>query len=83
MLIGAAFKAPTNDHLRQLEFIVVRGREHIAKVITPLAKNMEAFKKLVTEVDESNALDKMAMFADALPKQKEIHVEERIHTNMW
>ena len=37
-VIGAAFKAPTNDHLRQLEFIVVRGRENIAKVIAPLAK---------------------------------------------
>ena len=45
-VIGAAFKAPTNDHLRQLEFIVVRGREHIAEVIEPLAKNKEAFKKL-------------------------------------
>lgn len=43
-VISAAFKAPTNDHLRQLEFIVVRGRENIAKVIDPLAKNMEAFK---------------------------------------
>lgn len=46
-IISAAFKAPTNDHLRQLEFVVVRGRENIANVIAPLAKNMEAFKKLV------------------------------------
>ena len=52
-VIGAAFKAPTNDHLRQFEFIVVRGRENIAKVIAPLAKNMAAFKELVAEVDES------------------------------
>ena len=69
-VIGAAFKAPTNDHLRQLEFIVVRGRENIAKVIEPLAKNMEAFKNLVHEVDESGDKDKMDMFADALPKQQ-------------
>ena len=69
-VIGAAFKAPTNDHLRQLEFIVVRGRENIAKVIDPLAKNMEAFKHLVHEVDESGDKDKMYMFADALPKQQ-------------
>ena len=69
-VIGAAFKAPTNDHLRQLEFVVVRGRENIAKVIAPLAKNMEAFKQLVAEVDESDDKDKMAMFADALPKQQ-------------
>ena len=52
-VIGAAFKAPTNDHLRQLEFIVVRGRENIARVIDPLAKNMEAFKNLVHDKSSS------------------------------
>ena len=51
-IISAAFKAPTNDHLRQFEFVVVRGRENIAKVIAPLAKNMAAFKELVHEVDD-------------------------------
>lgn len=66
-IIGAAFNAPTNDHLRQLEFVVVRGREKIARVIAPLAKNMAAFKELVAEVDESGNKDKMAMFADDLP----------------
>ena len=71
-IIGAAFKAPTNDHLRQLELIVVRDRENIAKVITPLVKNMEAFKELVFEVDDTDDEDKMAMFADALPKQQKM-----------
>lgn len=60
-VISAAFKAPTNDHLRQLEFVVVRGRENIAKVIDPLAKNMAAFKNLVHEVDESGDKDKMVV----------------------
>ena len=82
-IISAAFKAPANDHLRQFEFVVVRGQENIAKVIAPLAKNMAAFKKLVAEVDESGDKDKMAMFADALPKQKNIDTEERIHLNAW
>ena len=27
-ILSAAFKAPTNDHLRQFEFIVVREGEH-------------------------------------------------------
>lgn len=74
-VIEAAFKAPTNDHLRQLEFVVVRGRENIAKVIAPLAKNMEAFKDLVFEVDDSGDEDKAAMFADALPKQQKMLME--------
>lgn len=71
-IIGAAFKAPTNDHLRQLEFVIVRGQKNIAKVIAPLAKNMAAFESLVSEVDESGDADKMAMFADALPKQQKM-----------
>ena len=54
---------------------MVRGRENIAKVIAPLAKNMEKFKKLVSEVDESGDKDKMAMFADALPKQQKMLME--------
>lgn len=74
-IIGAAFKAPTNDHLRQFEFIVVRGRADIAHVVEPLAKNMAAFKELVAEVDESGDKDKMAMFADALPKQQKMLME--------
>lgn len=74
-VIGAAFKAPTNDHLRQLEFVVVRGRENIAKIIAPLAKNMAAFKELVAEVDESDDEDKMAMFTDALPKQQRMLIQ--------
>ena len=69
-VIGAAFKAPTNDHLRQLEFVVIRGKENIARVIEPLAANMATFKKLVHEVDESGDTDKMDMFKDALPKQQ-------------
>lgn len=71
-IIGAAFKAPTNDHLRQLEFVVIRGQKRIAEVIAPLTKNMAAFKSLVSEVDESGDADKMAMFADALPKQQKM-----------
>ena len=74
-VIGAAFKAPTNDHLRQLEFVVVRGRENIAKVIAPLVKNMEAFKELVFEADDTGDKEKMEMFADALPKQQKMLME--------
>ena len=46
-IIKAAFKAPTNDHLRQLEFVVVRGRENIAKVIAPLAGTWRSSKRLL------------------------------------
>ena len=38
-VLSAAFKSPTNDHLRQFEFIVVRGQENIARLISPVAEN--------------------------------------------
>ena len=41
----AAFKAPTNDHLRQFEFIVVRGQENIARLISPVAENKSEAKR--------------------------------------
>lgn len=74
-VIGSAFKAPTNDHLRQLEFVVVRGRENIAATVAPLAGNMAAFSKLVFEADDTGDREKMAMFADALPKQQKMLME--------
>lgn len=53
----------------------MRGQKAIAQVIAPIAKNMEAFKDLVQEVDDTGDLDKMAMFADALPKQQKMLME--------
>ena len=38
-VLSVAFKAPTNDHMRQFEFIVVRGQENIARLISPVAEN--------------------------------------------
>ena len=37
-ILSAAFKAPTNDHLRQFEFIVVRGHENISRIVSPVAE---------------------------------------------
>ena len=44
-VLSAAFKAPTNDHLRQFEFIVVRGQENIARLISPVAENTKKFSR--------------------------------------
>lgn len=45
-VLSAAFKAPTNDHLRQFEFIVVRGQENITRLIAPVAENTKTSNKL-------------------------------------
>lgn len=70
-ILAAAFKAPTNDHLRQFEFVVVRGRENITRLVSPVTKNTETIQqtglKAAAEVMDK---DEHAMFVDALPKQQ-------------
>ena len=70
-ILSAAFKAPTNDHLRQFEFIVVRGQENIARLISPVAENTKTIQQTQLKAAE-NVMDKdgYAMFVDALPKQQ-------------
>lgn len=70
-VLSTAFKAPTNDHLRQFEFIVVRGKENIARLISPVAENTKNIQQTGLEA-AANAMDKdeHAMFVDALPKQQ-------------
>lgn len=75
-IVSAAFKAPTNDHLRQLEFVVVRGRENIARIVSPVAENARNIQQSGLEatagvMDE----DEYAMFVDALPKQQRMLIE--------
>lgn len=70
-VISAAFKAPTNDHLRQFEFVVVRGQENIAKVVSPVTKNTLAIQQTgLTAAAPVMDKDEYAMFVDALPKQQ-------------
>ena len=62
-VLSAAFKAPTNDHLRQFEFIVVRGQENIARLISPVAENTKNIQQ--TGLDAAADLmdkDEHAMF---------------------
>ena len=65
-VLSAAFKAPTNDHLRQFEFIVVRGQENIARLVSPIAENTENIQQNRLEA-AADVMDKdeHAMFVDA------------------
>ena len=68
-ILDAALKAPSNDHLHQLEFVVVRGRENILRLISPVAENTQKFQQTVINAAASMDGDEKAMFMDALPKQ--------------
>ena len=75
-ILAAAFKAPTNDHLRQFEFVVVRGRERIARLVSPVAENTCRIQQTGLEAAaETMDKDKHAMFVDALPKQQRARAE--------
>lgn len=75
-VLATAFKAPTNDHLRQFEFVVMRGRENIARMVAPLADNIKGFtQKNVDTLSDVMDKDEYAMFKDAMPKQQKMLVE--------
>lgn len=75
-ILGAAFKAPSNDHLHQLEFVVVRGHEKIMEVISPVSANTQKFQQtMIDEVKNVMDADECEMFVDALPKQQKMLVE--------
>lgn len=75
-VLSAAFKSPTNDHLRQFEFIVVKGQENIARLISPVAENTKTIQQTQLKAAE-NVMDKdgYAMFVDALPKQQRMLIQ--------
>ena len=74
-ILSAAFKAPTNDHLQQFEFIVVRGRENIARLVAPVTENTRNIQQAGLEAAEAMDEDERAMFVDALPKQRRMLIE--------
>ena len=75
-ILGAAFKAPSNDHLHQLEFVLVRGRENIMRLIAPVAENTQKIQHAGLEAGRA-VMDAVEceMFVDALPKQQKMLVE--------
>ncbi|MBD3590180.1 nitroreductase family protein [Bacteroides sp. GM023] len=75
-VLGAAFKAPTNDHLRQFELVVVRGQENIARLISPVLKNTKEIQETGLNAGASTMdKDEYAMFSDALPKQQRMLIQ--------
>ena len=74
-VLNAALKAPTNDHLRQLEFIVIRDRENIAKLVSPVAVNTQKIQQSALNSAVGMDKDEHAMFVDALPKQQRMLIE--------
>ena len=45
-ILQAGLSAPSNDHLRQWEFVVIRGKENIARVLGKVTEQGKIFHLL-------------------------------------
>ena len=68
-IIEAGLKAPTNNHLRQWEFVIVQGREERAKVLR--VKNMTGKDECEAMLDGFGMTDEVQrdMYRKAMPRQ--------------
>ena len=76
-ILSAGLMAPTNDHLRNWEFVVVTEKELIEKIIIPI-KNLFPDKKEVDFAIKSWKVDaplQKEMYEDALPKQYKMLIQ--------
>ena len=66
-IIGAGLKAPTNNHLRQWEFVIVNDKEERAKLLK--VKNMTSRDECEKMLDGFGMTDKVQrnMYHEAMP----------------
>lgn len=72
-LLEAGMRAPSNDHLRNWEFVVMKGHENIERILKDIKNNaelqMETVKKLTLKESQKN------MYYDSVPKQYKMLIE--------
>lgn len=76
-ILNTALYAPTNDHLRQFEFVVVKGGENIARLVADFDKNYNLVLDGIHEEAAKGNIDKdkYDMFLHAVPRQKRMLIE--------
>ena len=69
-IIGAGLKAPTNDHMRRWEFVIVNDRNTRAEILKAVME-MTSAADINRWLDSWGAADEAqrAMYIDAVPKQ--------------
>jgi nitroreductase len=69
-ILSAGLMAPTNDHLRNWEFVVIFEKEIIEKIIKPIPKTVSE-KRVDFILNSWKLKDKsqIKMYKDAIPKQ--------------
>jgi nitroreductase len=69
-ILTAVLKAPTNDHMRNWEFVVITDKDEKAKIIGKIPK-VVTNKKVQSIIEASNMTDEYQreMYIEAIPKQ--------------
>ena len=68
--MNAGLKAPTNDHLRNWEFVVVTEKAEKAKIISKIPKAQPKYEVAnYVEVRNMADISQRDMYIDAIPKQ--------------
>ncbi len=69
-IIGAALKAPTNDHMRDWHYIIIKDKETVAKLLNIIPKDFsdEDMDKLIRDWNLSD-YEQQEAYRNAVPKQ--------------
>lgn len=78
-IIGAALKAPTNDHMRDWHYIVIQNRNTVMKLLDIIPKGMsdEDMEQLIRDWNLSDSEQQNA-YRDAVPKQHKMLMDASV-----
>jgi len=74
-ILEAGLKAPSGNHMREIEFVVFRGKDAAANIIGRVTENTKSQLKYLEEEGPGMESSQKAMYVDALPKQYRMLVE--------
>ena len=76
-ILSAGLMSPTNDHLRNWEFLVLTEKEIIEKIIKPIIKTTSSEQSVDTMLNSWGLEDscQINMYKDALPKQYKMLIQ--------
>ena len=78
-IISAAMKAPTNDHMRDWHFIVIRDKETVAKLLDIIPKGIsdEDVEQLLKDWNLNDS-EQQSAYRNAVPKQHKMLMDASV-----
>lgn len=78
-IIAAALKAPTNDHMRDWHFIVIRDKETVAKLLDIIPKGIsdEDMEQLLKDWNLNDS-EQQSAYRNAVPKQHKMLMDASV-----